>query len=174
MNLFDIKVKNLKHEETTLAEYKGKVILIVNTATKCGHTKQYDGLQKLYTSYEDKGFVILDFPCNQFLAQAPGDVEEIKAFCDLNFNTTFPMFDKIKVNGFFTHPLYRYLKSNAPFELQPNQSLDDAKTLKKTPKRIKWNFTKFLIDQNGEIKFRFSPGFQPDQIEPFIKSLLNT
>src|SRR5690606_25509122 len=103
-----------------------------------------------------------------------GDVEEIKAFCDLNFNTTFPMFDKIKVNGFFTHPLYKYLKSNAPFELQPNQSLDDAKTLKKTPKRIKWNFTKFLIDQNGEIKFRFSPGFQPDQIEPFIKSLLNT
>src|SRR5690606_22195023 len=162
MNLFDIKVKDFKQEVKNLSEYKGKVILIVNTATRCGHTKQYDGLQKLYKKYEDKGFVILDFPCNQFLAQAPGSVEEIKEFCDLNFQTTFPMFDKIKVNGFFAHPLYKFLKKNAPYELQPGQSLEISNELKKTKKRIKWNFTKFLIDQNGDIKYRFSPGFKPD------------
>lgn len=172
MKLYDFKVLNAQHESTTLKPYQGQVMLIVNTATKCGHTPQYEGLQKLYDTYQDKGFVILDFPCNQFLGQAPGKIEQIKAFCELNYQTTFPLFDKVKVNGFFTHPLYRYLKENAPKGLKAGNEPIASEVSRRASKRIKWNFTKFLIDRKGEIRNRFEPNFQPDDIASYIEALL--
>ncbi len=171
MNLFNIPVIDVNHQKTDLSQYRGKVLLIINTATKCGYTKQYQGLQVLYDKYHDKGFEILDFPSNQFMGQAPGKTEEIKAFCDLNFGTTFPIFEKIKVNGFFAHPLYKYLKANVPKEINPGQ-VDTEVTYKKS-QRIKWNFTKFLINKEGQIIHRFSPKFTPEEIDGFINELLS-
>ncbi len=169
MNIYDITVKNSNHQNQTLRPFEGKVLLIINSATKCGYTKQYDGLQKLYDTYKNQGFEILDFPSNQFMGQAPGDMEEIKAFCELNFNTTFPLFEKIKVNGLFAHPLFKYLKANTPMEIKPTE---DTELKMKKVKRIKWNFTKFLVNQKGEVVYRFSPAFKPEDIAPYIESLL--
>lgn len=171
MSLYNIPVYDVNHIKTTLSQYKGKLLLIINTATKCGYTKQYQGLQKLYDANQSKGFEILDFPSNQFMGQAPGKTEDIKAFCELNFGTTFPIFEKIKVNGLFTHPLFRYLKSNSPKESNSGEihTLEEGKKYQ----RIKWNFTKFLVDQNGKIIYRFSPKVTPEEIEPFIKALLS-
>ncbi|VEU82353.1 glutathione peroxidase [Acholeplasma hippikon] len=169
--IYNIKVKDSNYMMSSLETYKGKVMLIVNTATKCGFTKQYEGLQLLYEKYEDKGFVILDFPCNQFLMQAPGSVADIKSFCELNYHTTFPLFDKIKVNGFFAHPLYRYLKSNSPQEFGPGQT-EVLQSKKLKTKEIKWNFTKFLIDRDGTILYRFSPQVTPEEIEKFVVKIL--
>ena len=151
--LYDIVVKDRLGNDVSLSEYKGKVILIVNTATKCGFTKQYDALEALYEKYSEKGLVILDFPCNQFFRQAPGTDEEIHNFCTLKFNTKFPRFSKIEVNGDEESPLYTYLKSQKPG-------------------RIKWNFTKFLINRDGEVVLRFEPKDTPQSFEDKIVELL--
>ena len=151
--LYDIVVKDRSGNELSLKEYEGKVILIVNTATRCGFTPQYDALEALYEKYSEKGFVILDFPCNQFFRQAPGTDEEIHAFCTMKFNTKFPRFSKIEVNGDKESPLYTYLKS-------------------KIPGRIKWNFTKFLINRDGEVVNRFEPKEKPESFENKIVELL--
>ena len=152
-NLYEITVKNRKGEDVKLEEFKGKVLLIVNTATGCGFTPQYEGLEKLYEAYKDDGFEILDFPCNQFLNQAPGSDEEIHTFCTLHYNTKFPQFKKIDVNGKNESPLFTFLKS------QKRGS-------------IKWNFTKFLLNRDGEVIERYSPMTKPEKIEPKIKELL--
>ena len=158
MAIYDYEVKNYKGETVNLADYKGKVLLIVNTATKCGFTPQYDELEELYGKYKDKGFEILDFPCNQFFKQAPGTSEEIHTACVLRFMIQFPQFEKIDVNGKNEHPLYRYLKDNCPV---------------KTGKNIKWNFTKFLVDCEGNIVNRFEPTAKPKSFEDDIIKLLN-
>ncbi|MCR5564989.1 MAG: glutathione peroxidase [Gammaproteobacteria bacterium] len=157
MSIYDYKVNDYKGNEVDLSIYKGKVLLIVNTATKCGFTPQYDGLEALYAKYKDKGFEILDFPCNQFFAQAPGSSEEIHNACVLRFMIAFPQFEKIDVNGKKEHPLYRYLKDNCPV---------------KTGKNIKWNFTKFLVDRDGNIVNRFEPTEKPEEFEDKIAELL--
>lgn len=157
MSLYDFKVKNNKGSEVSLSEYKGKVLLIVNTATGCGFTPQYDGLQDLYEKYKDSGLEILDFPCDQFGHQAPGSDEEIANFCTGRFGITFPQFSKIEVNGKNASPLYDWLKS------QKSGILGKA---------IKWNFTKFLIDKNGNVVERFASTVEPKNIEEKIKELL--
>lgn len=157
MNLYDFKVNDYKGKEVDLSIYKGKVLLIVNTATKCGFTPQYDGLEALYAKYKDQGFEILDFPCNQFFHQAPGTSEEIHDACVLRFMIAFPQFEKIDVNGKNEDPLYRYLKDNCPV---------------KQGKNIKWNFTKFLVDREGNIVNRFEPAEKPESFENKIAELL--
>ena len=157
MDIYDFKVSNNKGEEVSLSQYKGKVLLIVNTATGCGFTPQYKGLEELYKEYKDRGFEILDFPCNQFGHQAPGSDQEIDSFCTLNYDTTFPRFKKIDVNGENAAPLYKWLKQ------EKGGILGSA---------IKWNFTKFLIDRNGKVIERYSPTTPPSKIESKIKELL--
>jgi len=157
MSVFDFSVKNQKGEDVSLSIYKGKVLLIVNTATRCGFTKQYDELEDLYKKYRDQGFEILDFPCNQFFRQAPGSDEEINAFCTLHFGTEFPRFKKIEVNGDKADPLFVYLCKQNP----------DGKL-----KKVKWNFTKFLIGRNGEFVERFEPMTKPSAFEDKIKQEL--
>jgi len=158
-NIYDFKVKTIQGEETTLEQYKGKVMLIVNVASKCGYTSQYDGLEALYKKYKDKGVVVLGFPCNQFGSQEPGTEEEIQNFCRVNFGVTFPMFSKLNVNGDDTHPLYVYLKSEQPGILGSEI--------------IKWNFTKFLVDKTGKVVDRFGSSTKPKEIEKDIEALLN-
>ena len=157
MSIYDYKALSYKGEEVSLNEYKGKVLLVVNTATKCGFTPQYDDLEALYAKYKDQGFVILDFPCNQFFRQAPGTDEEIHNACVLRFNIAFPQFAKIDVNGKNEHPLYTFLKENCPV----NQG-----------KKIKWNFTKFLVDREGNVVNRFEPTVKPNEFEEDIQKLL--
>ncbi|MCR5207707.1 MAG: glutathione peroxidase [Eubacterium sp.] len=154
MSIYDFRVTTNKGEEISLSQYEGKVLLIVNTATGCGFTPQYEGLQNMYDKFSEKGFEILDFPCNQFAFQAPGDDAKIDSFCTLKYNTTFPRFKKIKVNGGDADPLYNYLKENSD------------------GKRIKWNFTKFLIDREGNIVGRFAPSDKPEDIEAKVEALL--
>jgi len=157
-SIYEIKVKTIDGKETTLEPYKGKVILIVNVASKCGFTRQYDGLESLYRKYKEKGLVVLGFPCNQFGSQEPGTEKEIQNFCRVNFGVTFPMYSKINVNGEETHPLYRYLKSEQPGILGTEA--------------IKWNFTKFLIDREGNVIKRFGSSATPKEIEKDIETLL--
>ena len=157
MNIYDFKVRNAKGVEIPMTEFKGKVLLIVNTATGCGFTPQYEGLQKLYDKYKDKGLEIMDFPCNQFGHQAPGTVEEIQEFCALKYHTTFPLFAKIDVNGKYADPLFVYLKK------QKGGILGDD---------IKWNFTKFLVSKDGEVVERYAPVTKPEDIEGDILNLL--
>ena len=157
MTIYDFKVRNAKGEEVSMADYKGKVLLIVNTATGCGFTPQYEGLQKLYDKYKDKGLEILDFPCNQFGHQAPGTEEEIQEFCTLKYKTTFPLFAKVEVNGKNEEPLFRYLKS------QERGFLGDD---------IKWNFTKFLVTRDGIVVGRYAPITKPENIEDDILKFL--
>jgi glutathione peroxidase len=156
--IYDFKVKTINGEETTLEQYRGKVMLIVNVASKCGYTPQYDGLEALYRKFKDQGLVVLGFPCNQFGSQEPGSETEIQNFCRVNFGVTFPMFSKIKVNGEETHPLYRYLKSEQPGILGT--------------KAIKWNFTKFLVDKEGKVVERFGSSTKPKELEEKIEALL--
>ena len=156
MNIYDFKVINNKGEEVDLSTYKGKVLLVVNTATGCGFTPQYKGLQALYDKYQKEDFEILDFPCNGFLFQAPGSDDKINAFCTTKYKTTFPRFTKIKVNGKNADPLYKYLTSD--------ESGFGGK--------IKWNFTKFLIDKDGNVKNRFAPNVKPEDFEKEIVELL--
>lgn len=158
MSIYEIKANDYRGNEVELSKYKGKVLLIVNTATKCGFTKQYDGLEALYAKYKEQGFEILDFPCNQFLKQAPGTSEEIHDACVLRFAIAFPQFEKIDVRGKNQHPLYNYLIENTPVG---------------KGKAIKWNFTKFLVDREGNIINRFEPTVTPEEIDPFVKEALD-
>ena len=156
-NIYSFKVKNDKGEEVSLEQYKGKVLLIVNTATRCGFTPQYKDLEAIYEKYNEQGFEILDFPCNQFGGQAPGTIAEIKEFCSTNYNVKFTQFDKIEVNGENEHPLYTYLKANA-----------------ENKNNIRWNFTKFLISPDGKILKRFESGDKMEDVEAAVAQALNT
>lgn len=157
-NLYDFTVSDQADQPVPLQDYKGKVVLIVNTATGCGLTPQYQGLQELYDKYKDQGFEILDFPCNQFMGQAPGSAEEINTFCTLNYQTTFPRFAKIKVNGKEAEPLFDWLKKEKSGPLGAS---------------IEWNFAKFLINREGKVVERFSSKTDPLKMEEAIKTLLN-
>jgi glutathione peroxidase len=157
-NLYKFSAENYKNESVSLAEYEGKVLLIVNSASACGFTPQYEGLQNLYEQYREDNFEVLAFPCNQFGKQEKGTNDEIKAFCDLTFKISFPLFSKIDVNGENTHPLYNFLKTQAPGILGT--------------KNIKWNFTKFLVNREGEVVKRFAPTTKPAAIAAEIKNLL--
>ncbi len=177
MKIYDFAVKNKKGEEVSLKEYEGKVILVVNTATKCGLTPQYEGLQNLYKKYEDKGFVVLDFPCNQFLEQAPGSDEEINEFCSLNFGTMFPRFAKVDVNGENAIELYKWLKEVKPVDVGNEETAKFEQhvagfTPNNKPEDIKWNFGKFLIDREGKVVERFSPAMPPEVLESVIEGIL--
>jgi glutathione peroxidase len=158
MSIYDIEVKNIDGQTLSMSKYKGNVMLIVNVASKCGFTGQYEGLEKLHEKYSSKGLSVLGFPCNQFLSQEPGTEEEIKSFCSLTFGVKFDMFSKIDVNGDNTHALYKYLKKHSSGFLGTDV--------------IKWNFTKFLVDGNGNVIKRYSPSTTPAQIEQDILKLL--
>lgn len=180
--VYDFKVTNDEGKEVSLSDYKGKVMLIVNTATRCGFTPQYKELEELYQKYSQSGLEILDFPCNQFRQQAPGSIEEIHNFCTANFNIHFPQFDKIDVNGDNAHPLFTYLKSKQAFggfdlNERLGKLLDDMMR-KKDPEfdknpDIKWNFTKFLIDRQGNVIKRFEPTDKMADVEMEIAKALN-
>lgn len=157
-SIYDFTVKSIDGKDVKMSDYKGKVLLIVNVASKCGFTPQYKGLEELYRIYQKDGLVVMGFPCNQFAGQEPGSNEEIKTFCKTNYDVTFPMFDKIDVNGDNTAPLYQFLKEQAPGIL--------------STKDIKWNFTKFLIDKNGKVIERFAPATTPESIDEHIARLL--
>lgn len=155
---YQLEATSLQGEEISMNDYRGKVVLVVNTASKCGLTPQYEGLEELYSRYGDKGLVILGFPCNQFLNQEPGDDKSISEGCLINYGVTFPIFKKVDVNGDGAHPIFKYLKSE----------------LKGTfGNQVKWNFTKFLIDAEGNPVKRFGPTTKPEKIEKDIKKLLN-
>ncbi len=179
MNVYDFKVMAQDGTEVDLAQYKGKVLLIVNTATGCGFTPQYSGLQEMYTDLQDKGFEILDFPCNQFANQAPGSDEEINTFCTGRFGITFPQFSKIDVLGDNAIPLYKWLSENTTFQgFNGKMKLLLAPIVKKMDKdyknngNIKWNFTKFVIDRNGEIAARFEPTKDIADVRAKVEELL--
>lgn len=157
-NFYQFKALSLQNNLVEMEEYKGKVILVVNTASKCGLTPQYEGLEELYRTYQDKGLVILGFPCNQFGNQEPGDAASISETCQINYGVSFPMFAKIEVNGENAHPIYKYLKQ----ELRGTFG-----------SKIKWNFTKFLIDSDGQPVKRFAPITKPKSIERYIKRALS-
>ena len=156
-SIYDFSVLDQDNQMISLDTYRGSVLLIVNTATDCGLTPQYQGLQELYDRYHDQGFEILDFPCNQFMGQAPSSAEEINAFCSLHYQTTFPRFTKIKVNGKEAEPLYVWLKDQKSGPLG---------------KRIEWNFAKFLIGRDGQVLERFSPKTTPQTLQESIENLL--
>lgn len=157
MSIYDFTVKDISGEDVSLGKYKGKVLLIVNTATGCGFTPQYEGLEELYEKYSSSGFEVLDFPCNQFANQAPGTEDEIVSFCQTKFGVSFDQFAKIRVNGEGEEPLYTYLKSEKTGRFG---------------KQIKWNFTKFLIDREGNVVARYAPMTTPEKIEDAVKELL--
>ena len=157
-NVYDFTANTLDGKPVSLRDYSGKVLLIVNTASKCGFTPQYEGLEALYQKYRDRGLTVLGFPCNQFGAQEPGSAEEIGSFCQKNYGVSFPMFEKIDVNGEGAHPLYRWLKSSAKGLLGSEG--------------IKWNFTKFLVDRNGNVIDRFAPTTKPEDLKSNVEALL--
>lgn len=157
--VYDYKVKDINGLDFELSELKGKTLLIVNVASKCGFTPQYTDLEKLYKEYKDQGLVVLGFPCNQFGAQEPGDENEIKNFCSLNYDVSFPLFSKVDVNGSNAHPLYEFLKNSLPGILGT--------------KAVKWNFTKFLVDKNGQPVARFAPNDKPLDLADEIKKVLS-
>jgi len=157
-SIYDFSAKTLDGTTVSLSDFKGNAMLIVNTASKCGFTPQYAGLESLYEKLREKGLTILGFPCNQFGQQEPGNEEEIGAFCRMNYGVSFPMFAKIDVNGPNTHPLYEFLKGEQPGVLGS--------------KNIKWNFTKFLVDRNGKVVDRFAPMTKPEEIEKSIATVL--
>ena len=156
--IYDFSAKNIDGKEQALDAWKGKAMLIVNVASKCGFTPQYKGLEALYAKYKDQGLVVLGFPCDQFGHQEPGDEAEIKNFCALNYEVTFPLFAKIEVNGAHTHPLYAYLKHQAKGLLGSEA--------------IKWNFTKFLVDKSGKVVSRYAPTDTPQSIEKDLAAVL--
>lgn len=181
MKIYDFKAKNRLDEEISLDQYKGDIVLIINSATQCGFTPQYDDLQDLYEKYGNEGFVILDFPCNQFGNQAPGSDEEIATFCDANYGVSFPVFSKIEVNGENAHPLFKYLVNKKGFagfaedhKLTPvlDKMLSEVDPDYKNKPSIKWNFTKFLIDREGNVVERYEPTEAISTIEDRIKEIL--
>lgn len=158
MSVYEFEAKLSNGTKKSLKEYEGKVLLIVNTASKCGFTNQYDGLEKLYKEYKEQGFEVLGFPCNQFGGQEPGADEQISEFCSLNFGVSFPLFSKVDVNGDDAHPLFNYLKKEASGFLGS--------------KKIKWNFTKFLVDKNGNVVKRYASTKKPEDIASQIEKAL--
>ena len=158
MSIYDYQLKSINGQEVNMAQFKGKVLLIVNVASQCGFTSQYEGLENLYKKYKDRSLMILGFPCNQFGDQEPGTDEEIKSFCETKFNVTFPLFSKVDVNGDHTHPLYAYLKSEEKGFLGTEG--------------IKWNFTKFLVDRTGRVLHRYAPQTKPEDLEKELEKLL--
>ena len=179
MSIYDCKVKNRSGEDVSISDYKGKVLLIVNTATGCGFTPQYEGLEKLYKEYHDKGLEILDFPCNQFGKQAPGSDDEIHEFCQFKYNTTFDQFSKIDVNGENESPLYTLLKDAITEDtisgMKNKMAMKAVEKLSDTYKEDKdiiWNFTKFLVDREGNVVARYSPIMKPEDMEEKIKELI--
>ena len=171
MNIYDFKVKDTKQQDISLSDYKNKVLLIVNTATKCGFTPQYEALEELYEKYHDKGFEILDFPCNQFMHQAPGTDAELKTFCSLNFGTKFETFAKVEVNGKDAHPLYVFLRNEIRKDITGARKPSILSKLA-TSDKIKLNFTKFLVNRDGKVIHRFAPGFEPMNIEKYLVKVL--
>lgn len=159
MSVHDFKATTLRGEEESLSKYKDKVLLVVNTASKCGFTPQFKGLQELYDKYKDRGFEVLGFPSNQFAGQEPGSSEDIEQYCQINYGVTFPMYEKIDVKGDTAHPLFQYLTREAPGVLGT--------------KAVKWNFTKFLVDREGRVLKRFSPSTSPEKIEADIAEMLD-
>ncbi|MGQ5523801.1 glutathione peroxidase [Chitinimonas sp. PSY-7] len=157
-SIYDFSANRLDGSPQSLADYRGQVVLVVNTASECGFTPQYAGLQSLYAQYKDKGFVVLGFPCNQFGGQEPGDSAQIGTFCEKNYGVAFPMFAKIDVNGDEAHPLYGYLKSSAKGVLGTEA--------------IKWNFTKFLVGRDGQVTDRFAPTTKPEELAKQIEAAL--
>lgn len=157
-SIYDLTVSDIDGKPVQLGQYSGKTLLIVNTASKCGFTPQYAGLEQLYGTYKDRGFIVLGFPCDQFGNQEPGDEDEIKSFCSLTYDVTFPMFSKIDVNGSNASPLFQILKNQSPGVLGI--------------KAIKWNFTKFLIDRNGKVIDRYAPTTKPENLEADIEAAL--
>ncbi|MFP5465686.1 MAG: glutathione peroxidase [Gammaproteobacteria bacterium] len=157
-SIYDVEAKQLNGEPVTLDQFKGKALLIVNTASKCGFTPQYQALEAVYRKFKDRGLQILGFPCNQFGKQEPGDAQEIANFCSTRYEVSFPMFEKIEVNGDGAHPLYRLLKSAAPGVLGSEA--------------IKWNFTKFLVGRDGKVIKRYAPATKPEKIEQDIEAAL--
>lgn len=157
MTFYNYQAKKINGQEVSMEDYKDKVVLVVNTASKCGFTPQLEGLEKLYQDYKEQGFEILGFPCNQFAGQDAGSNAEIEEFCQLNYGVTFTMFEKIKVNGKDAHPLYKYLKEEAKGSLGA---------------RVKWNFTKFLIDREGNVIERFAPATKPEELVEKIEKYL--
>ncbi len=181
MKIYDFNATSIDGEHVSIGEHKGKVLLIVNTASKCGFTPQYEDLQKLYEKYSDRGLEILGFPCNQFNAQEPGTSDDTKTFCSINYGVTFPLFEKVDVNGVDAHPLFKYLKESAPFK-----GLDGSNMTNKIIESIlnenypefnmgnaiRWNFTKFLVNKEGEVVDRFESSFEPLDLGSHIESLL--
>jgi len=157
-SIYDFSMPRLNGKPQDIADYKGKVLLVVNTASKCGFTPQFEGLEELFADLKDKGLAVLGFPCNQFGSQDPGSDDEIGEFCQLNYGVTFPMFSKVEVNGANAAPLYKYLKDERPGVMGT--------------KGIKWNFTKFLVDRDGNVVKRFSPNDRPQSIRKAIEALL--
>lgn len=157
-SIYNFSATSIEGQSISLSNYKDKVLLIVNTASQCGFTPQYKGLQALYEKYADRGLVILGFPCNQFGQQEPGTANDIQSFCETRFGVTFPLFQKIDVNGVNAHPLYKYLTKEAPGLLGSEA--------------IKWNFTKFLVDRNGQVVSRYAPLTKPEDLEKDIQALL--
>ena len=177
--IYDLSVKNRKGEDISLADYKGKVLLIVNTATGCGFTPQYEALEKLYKKYHEKGLEVLDFPCDQFGHQAPGTDDEIHEFCTSKYQTTFDQFKKIEVNGENADSLYKYLENNSPEEivngLKNKMAMKGVEKISSTCKNkndIKWNFTKFIIDKEGNVVKRYAPTENPMDMESDIITFL--
>jgi glutathione peroxidase len=157
MSFYEIKALDGFNQDKSMETYKGKVVLVVNTASKCGFTPQFEGLEKLYQTYKDQGLEIIGFPCNQFAEQDPGSQEEIVQFCQLNYGVTFEIYQKVDVKGINKHPLFDFLTAEKGGLLN---------------KEVKWNFTKFLIDQDGKVVKRFAPTDKPEKIEKHIKALL--
>ena len=159
-SVHDFEAESMSGQSKKLGDYKGKVLLVVNTASKCGLTPQFEGLEALYQKYKDKGLEILGFPCNQFGQQDPGSNDEIQEFCQMNYGVSFPMHAKIDVNGDTTHPIFQHLKTEAPGVLGSQ--------------KIKWNFTKFLINKDGKVLKRFAPATKPEKLEAAIEAALNS
>ena len=157
-SIYDFSANKLNGQKTDLKEFEGKTIIVVNTASKCGLTPQYEGLEELYNKYKDEGLVVLGFPCNQFGNQEKGTSEDIQEFCQVNYGVSFPVFEKINVNGKDAHPLFKYLKSKLSSWLFGSA--------------IKWNFTKFVIDKNGKPVKRFAPTTKPEKMEAYVKEIL--
>ena len=177
--IYDFKALSNRGEEVDMAQYRGKVLMIVNTASKCGFTPQYDGLEALYQKYKEQGLVILGFPCDQFAHQEPGSDEEIAEFCRINHGVTFQLMKKIDVNGENAHPIFEYLKSQAPKEeykgLKAKATHTMLKGISKSAKKegdILWNFTKFLISKDGSVIKRFPPVAKPEEMEADIEAML--
>ena len=179
MNIYDCTIKDRNGNEISLSDFKGKVLIIVNTATGCGFTPQYEGLENLYKKYHEKGLEIIDIPCNQFGNQAPGTDNEIHEFCALKYNTSFDQFTKVDVNGENELPLYTYLKAQVKEDkitgIKNKMAMKAVAKMSSSTKvdgDIKWNFTKFLVDRNGKVIERYSPTFKPEDMESDIKKLI--